>query len=59
MSRPLLSFPNPVNEVASRWVAGGVTVIALVAIVAQQPWLCAVLAYGFLARVAAGPTLSP
>ncbi|MHB1526136.1 MAG: DUF4395 domain-containing protein [Candidatus Dormibacteria bacterium] len=59
MSRPLLSFPNPVNEVASRWVAGGVTVIALVAIVAQQPWLCVVLAYGFLARVAAGPTLSP
>lgn len=59
MSSSLLRFPNPVNEVASRWVAGCVAVIAVVAIAAQQPWLCAVLAYGFLARVATGPTLSP
>ncbi|MFZ0169038.1 MAG: DUF4395 domain-containing protein [Candidatus Dormiibacterota bacterium] len=55
----LFSFPNPVNEVAARTVAGCVAVIALVAIAAQLPWLSAVLAVGFLARVASGPTLSP
>ncbi len=55
----LLPFPNPVNETASRVVAGGVAVIAASAILTQQPWLSAVLAYGFLARVATGPTLSP
>lgn len=52
-------FPNPVNEVAARTVAGCVALIGLVAIVAHQPWLSAVLAGGFLARVASGPTLSP
>lgn len=53
------TFPNPVNEVASRVVAAGVLVVALTAIIAQLPWLSAVLAYGFLARVASGPTFSP
>jgi hypothetical protein len=55
----LFSFPNPVNEVAARTVAGCVAVIGVVAIVAHLPWLSAVLAAGFLARVASGPTLSP
>lgn len=55
----LFSFPNPVNEVAARWVAGGAAAIGLLALAAHLPWLCAVLAYGFLARVATGPTLSP
>lgn len=59
MVKSVFSFPNPVNEVASRIVAGGVLVIGVVAIAAQQPWLSAVLGYGFLARVASGPTLSP
>ncbi len=59
MSHRLFSFPNPVNEVASRVVAAGVVAVGLVAIIGQQPWLSAVLAYGFLARVATGPTLSP
>ncbi|MGH7611501.1 MAG: DUF4395 domain-containing protein [Candidatus Dormibacteria bacterium] len=54
-----LSFPNPVNEVAARWVAGGVAAVGLLALVAHLPWLCAPLAYGFLARVATGPRLSP
>lgn len=53
------SFPNPVNDVATRVTAGCIAVIGLVAIVFQQPWLAAVLAYGFVARVAAGPRLSP
>lgn len=55
----VFSFPNPVNEVAARTVAGCVALIGLVAIVAHLPWLSAVLAAGFLARVASGPTLSP
>jgi hypothetical protein len=55
----MFSFPDPVNEVAARVVAGGVLVLCLIAIALQLPWLCAVIAYGFLARVAAGPTLSP
>ena len=55
----VFSFPNPVNEVAARTVAGCVAIIGVVAIAAQLPWLSAVLAAGFLLRVASGPTLSP
>jgi len=52
-------FPNPVNNVAARLVASGVTVLAVVAIAAHQPWLSAVIAYGFVARVVSGPRFSP
>ena len=55
----LLSFPNPVNEVSARLVAGGVVIMALATIIFDQPWLTVVLAYGFLARVLTGPKLSP
>jgi hypothetical protein len=55
----VFSFPNPVNEVSARLVAGGVVLLSLAAIVFDQPWVTAVIAYGFLARVASGPTLSP
>ena len=55
----LFSFPNPVNEVSARLVAGGVVVLGVATIAFDQPWLMLVLAYGFLARVATGPTLSP
>jgi hypothetical protein len=59
------TFPNPVNELAARSVAGGVLVLSAVTLalsVFAGPgwlWLSVVLAYGFLARVAAGPTFSP
>ena len=53
------SFPNPVNEVAARLVAGMVVALSLTILASGQSWLIAVLAYGFLARVATGPTLSP
>jgi hypothetical protein len=59
MTVTLFSFPNPVNEVSARLVAGGVLVMSLAAIVLGQPWIAVVIAYGFLARVLAGPTLSP
>jgi hypothetical protein len=55
----LLSFPHPVNEVSARLVAGGVVIMCVVAIALDQPWLIAVIAYGFVARVLTGPTLSP
>jgi len=55
----LLSFPNPVNETSARVVAGGVVAMAATAVAADQPWIMAPLAYGFAARVATGPRLSP
>lgn len=56
--RNLLAFPDPVNEISARFVAAGVVGMC-VAILAGQTWLLAVLAYGFVARVATGPDLSP
>ncbi|HEX7299424.1 MAG TPA: DUF4395 domain-containing protein [Solirubrobacteraceae bacterium] len=55
----LFAFPNPVNEVSARLVAGGVVVLSLATLVTGQLWLTAVIAYGFVARVLTGPTLSP
>ena len=57
--RSLFSFPNPVNEVSARLVAGGVVVMGLAVLVFGQHWLLLPLAYGFVARVATGPSLSP
>ncbi len=57
--RQLFSFPNPVNEKAARVVAGAVLVISLVAVLTSSYWLLVPLAYGFVARVLTGPTLSP
>jgi hypothetical protein len=59
MSLSFVSYPNPVNEVAARVTAGGVVLIALLAIAAQLPWLAIVLAVGFLLRVLSGPRFSP
>lgn len=57
--RTLFSFPNPVNEVAARTVAGGVVLLCLATVGLRQPWLLIPLTYGFWARVLTGPTLSP
>jgi hypothetical protein len=56
---PLFDFPDPVNEVSARLVAGGVVLMAAVIVFGAQYWLIALLAYGFVARVLSGPTLSP
>ena len=58
-TRELFSFPNPVNELSARLVAGGVVTMAVAAIVFGQFWLLIPLAYGFVARVLTGQTLSP
>jgi hypothetical protein len=45
--------------VSARLVASGVALLSLVTIGFEQPWFTAVIAYGFMARVLTGPTLSP
>jgi hypothetical protein len=55
----LLRFPNPVNEVAARVVATGAASLAIVYVLTGSPLVLAVLAYGFVARVASGPRFSP
>ena len=55
----LFRFPNPVNEVSARLVAGGVVLLTLVILLGGQTWAIGLLAYGFVARVLTGPTLSP
>jgi hypothetical protein len=55
----IVGFPDPVDEVSARLVASGVVLLSLTAIAFDQPWLVAVIAYGFVARVVTGPTLSP
>ncbi len=55
----LFSFPNPVDEVSARLVAGGVVVLSPPTWSRGWTPLVVVLALGFLARVLSGPTLSP
>lgn len=57
--RKLFTFPNPVNEVSARLVAAGVVALTLLILLGGQTWAIGLLAYGFVARVAAGPTFSP
>ena len=55
----LFRFPNPVNEKASRVVAGTVLVGVIVTLATGFYWLLIPITYGFWARVLTGPTLSP
>src|SRR5438270_9878437 len=55
----MFSFPNPVNEVSARLVAAGVVLMGLATIIFDLRWMTVILAYGFVARVLTGPTLSP
>ena len=55
----IIGFPDQVDEVSARLVAGGVVFLAAITILFDQPWLTALLAYGFIARVLTGPRLSP
>lgn len=57
--RALFRFPNPVNETSARVVAAGVVAQCVLVLALRQPWLLVPLAYGFVARVLTGPTLSP
>ncbi|NHN56344.1 DUF4395 domain-containing protein [Calidifontibacter sp. DB0510] len=55
----IVGFPNPVNEKAARVVATGVLVMSVVTAATGWWWLLVPLVYGFVARVVAGPRLSP
>jgi Domain of unknown function (DUF4395) len=55
----LFSFPDPVNETSARLVASGVVLMAIALLITGWHWIVLVLAYGFVARVLTGPTLSP
>jgi hypothetical protein len=55
----LFSFPNPVNDASARTVALGVVTMTVIALATNTAWLMIPMTYGFLARVATGPTLSP
>lgn len=55
----ILSFPNPVNEVAARLVAGGVVLLVAAFLVTGWTPLLVLLAYGFVARALAGSRFSP
>jgi len=55
----LFAFPHPVNEISARIVAGTVAILSLTTIVFDLRWMTAVIAYGFVARVLTGPSLSP
>jgi hypothetical protein len=57
--RDLFRFPDPVNEVSARLVAGGVVVLTTAYLLTGWLPLLVVVAYGFCARVLTGPTLSP
>ena len=60
MAVSLPRFPHPVNEISARLVAAGVVVETGLALALGPPWwLAAAIAYGFVARVAAGPALGP
>ena len=55
----IFTFPSPVNEKAARTVAVGVVAMGIAFVVSGATWLLIPLTYGFIARVASGPTLSP
>jgi hypothetical protein len=55
----VLGFPRIVDEVAVRMVAAVVAAASVLALLTGWAWVVALLAYGFSARVAAGPRLSP
>ncbi len=57
--RSFFSFPHPVNETATRITATGVVVLSALTLGLQERWLLVPLAYGFVARVLAGPRISP
>jgi hypothetical protein len=53
------SFPNPVNDASARSVALGVLALSVITFATGQAWLLILLTYGFAARVAEGPKISP
>ena len=55
----MFTFPNPVNEVVARTVAGFVLVIGIVYVTTSSFGVLVFLLSGFLVRLASGPRYSP
>lgn len=55
----VFSFPNPVNEYSARLVAGTIVLLTIAYLLTGSGLLLAFIAFGFVARVLTGPTLSP
>ena len=55
----MFGFPRVINEKAARTVAAAVALTGALALATGAHWLLLPLAYGFWARVLAGPRLSP
>lgn len=54
-----LRFPSEVNEYSARLVATGVVIMTALYLDNGSPVLLGLIAFGFVARVLSGPTLSP
>ena len=64
ISRPpsaseLFRFPSEVNEYSARLVATGVVIMTALYLDNGSPVLLGLIAFGFVARVVSGPSLSP
>ena len=57
--KTIFDFPNPVNDYAARTVASMVIIVCIAILITNNIWITLFLVYGFIARVATGPTLSP
>lgn len=55
----MFTYPQTINEKASRVIGGVVAVTLLIALLTRAHWLAVPIAYGYCARVLAGPKLSP
>jgi hypothetical protein len=57
--REIFSFPETINEYAARMVAGFIVLLAVLFLYTKSLFVLAFMVYGFLARIIAGPSLSP
>ena len=57
--KSIFSFPETINEFAARMVAGFIVILSLTYLYSHNIYLLLFMVYGFLARVIAGPSLSP
>lgn len=59
MTKRIVGFPDTVNETSARLVALGVVAQSVTFLLVREWWILLPLAYGFVARVVAGPRFSP
>ena len=55
----MFTYPRTINEKSARVIGGVVAVTLVVALITGAYWLAVPIAYGYWARMLAGPKLSP